>query len=46
MTHMIDELYRKTVAFSPKIDLDEMLITLKLRDSTFQKVSEALAESH
>jgi len=35
MTHMIDELYRKTVAFSPTISLDEMLITLKLRESTF-----------
>lgn len=46
MTHMIDELYRKTVAFSPTISLDEMLITLKLRESSFQKVTEALAESH
>ena len=46
MTHMIDELYKKTVAFSPTIDLDEFLITLKLRESTFCKVSEALAESH
>ena len=43
---MIDELYTKTVCFSPRIDLDKMMITLKLRDSTFDKISEALSESH
>ena len=46
MTHMVDDLYKKTVAFSPSIDLDQMTITLKLRESTFEKIKEALDESH
>jgi hypothetical protein len=46
MTKMIDDLYTKTVFFSPQIDLDKMMITLKLRESTFDKISEALGESH
>lgn len=46
MTHMIDELYKKTVKYSPKIDLDKMMITLKLRESTFEKINEAFQESH
>jgi hypothetical protein len=41
MTHMIDELKRKTITFTPKIDLDKMMITLKLRESTFEKINEA-----
>ena len=43
---MIDELYNKTVNFVPKIDLDKMIITLKLRESVFEKISDALSESH
>ena len=38
---MIDELKRKTITFMPKIDLDKMMITLKLRESTFEKINEA-----
>ena len=46
MTHMVDELYNKTVKFVPKCNLDEMIVTLKLRESVFEKISDALSESH
>ena len=41
MTHMIDELYRKQIDYMPQINLEKMMITLKLRESTFEKIGEA-----